>query len=119
MALANLGCYITGNVLEPDGVLTPPAQGTFGDEGYGTFRGHGFRNWDFSVLKNWKFKERYGVQFRAEFFNVLNRTLVQGTGGVAANSPAALGVITSDPDSANPVIGNGPRKIQFGLKLSF
>jgi hypothetical protein len=119
LALANLGCYITGNVLEPNGVLTPPAQGTFGNEGYGTFYGHGFRNWDFSVLKNWKFKERYGVQFRAEFFNVLNRTLVQGTGGVAANSPAALGYVTSDPDSANPVIGNGPRKIQLGLKLSF
>jgi hypothetical protein len=117
--LAKIGCYVTGSAAGPKGALFPQSPGTFGTEGSGTLYGHGFQNWDFSVLKNWKFKERYGVQFRAEFFNLLNRTLIYGAGGTALNTPATFGQITSTPDSTNPVIGNGARKIQFGLKLSF
>jgi hypothetical protein len=120
-ALQALGCYVTGGnpLTDPLGALFPQAPGTFGNEGTGTMYGHGYRNWDFSVLKNWKLKERYGIQFRAEFFNILNRTLIYGAGGTSANSPSSLGQITSETDSTNPVIGNGVRKIQFGLKLSF
>jgi hypothetical protein len=113
-SLAKFGCYTTGS-----SALVPPAQGTLGTEKVGALYGKPYRNWDFSVNKNWKFKERYTVQFRAEFFNVLNRTLVSGAGGTALNAPASFGIATSTPDSGNPVIGNGPRKIQFGLKLSF
>ncbi len=101
--------------------LVPTSTGNtwHGEEGRSAVRKTIPRNWDFSVNKNWKFKERYTIQFRAEFFNVLNRTLVSGAGGVALNAPASFGVATSTPDSGNPVIGNGPRKIQFGLKLGF
>jgi hypothetical protein len=114
LALTNIGCYLVGSTA-----VVPEAQGTFGDEGTGTFYGRPYRNWDFSATKNWKFKERYGVQFRAEFFNVLNRTLISGAGGTNLASPSTLGMATATPDSGNPVIGNGPRKIQFGLKLSW
>ena len=118
--LGKLGCYVTGNPNAlTSSALFPNAPGTFGNEGFGTMHGHGFRNLDFSILKNWKFKERYGVQFRAEFFNVFNRTLIFGAGGTAANTPATFGQITNTTDSTNPVIGNGVRKIQLGLKLSF
>jgi hypothetical protein len=119
--LAKIGCYVAGNggLASPSAALFPQSPGTFGTEGQGTLYGHGFRNMDFSVLKNFKFKERYGVQFRAEFFNLFNRTLIYGAGGTALNTPATFGQIVSTPDSTNPVIGNGARKIQFGLKLSF
>ncbi len=117
--LMTIGCYVTGPLTSPTAALFPQAQGTFGTEGSGTMYGHGYRNWDFSVLKNFRFKERYGVQFRAEFFNLLNRTLIYGAGGTAPQTPTTFGQIVSTPDSTNPVIGNGARKIQFGLKLSF
>ena len=70
-AQANLqffgGCYISGNT-----VLTPPANGTFGNMGRNIFRGPDFVNWDFSVSKNTKLSERVTLQLRGEFFNILN-----------------------------------------------
>ena len=113
-ALSHLGCYVVGS-----SALVPEAQGTFGGEGQGVLYGHPYRNWDFSVNKNWKFKERYGVQFRAEFFNIMNRTLISGAGGTNLASPGTFGQATATPDANNPVIGNGARKIQLGLKLTF
>ncbi len=112
-ALANFGCYISGN-----SVITPNAQGTLGNESTGELYGKPYRNWDFSATKNWKFKERYGLQFRVEFYNILNRTFYAGP-ALTLNTPSTFGKATATPDSGNPVIGNGPRKIQLGLKLSF
>src|SRR6266850_264558 len=51
-----------------------PAVGTFGNLKRGDVRGPGISNIDFSVAKNWKVKERYGIQFRTEMFNVFNHT---------------------------------------------
>jgi hypothetical protein len=49
-----------------------PAVGQLGSLGKGSIRGKTVNNIDFSVAKNFKFKERYGIQFRAEMFNVFN-----------------------------------------------
>jgi hypothetical protein len=78
-----------------------------------------FHEWDFAVAKNWKLRERYGIQFRAEFFNVLNqRTFAIPSGGNPA-TPATFAVVTSEVNSV-PVIGSGvPRETQLSLKLSF
>ena len=71
------------------------------------------------MSKNWKFRERYGAQFRAEFFNVLNRGLYNPPSG-SLSSPTTFGASASTPgESANPVLGPGERKIQFGLKFTF
>jgi hypothetical protein len=122
-SLFNTGCYAVGN-----SVLIPPAYGTFGTVGKNIFRDTPFRNWDVSVQKNWKFKERLTVQFRAEFFNVLNHPLFAdvGSGHLATNDPsqgaAAFGLASATPDqgSGNPVLGSGSnRDIQLGLKLIF
>ena len=67
-ALANFGCYVQNG-----GFLTPPAFGTIGNAGKNIFRTLPYYNWDLSISKDWKFKERFGAQFRAEFFNILNR----------------------------------------------
>ena len=123
VALGAFGCYAMGN-----SVMIPPPF-TLGTMGRNTFRDTGFRNWDLSVAKNWKFGERFGAQFRAEFFNVLNHPNFAnpfgGQNGWAHNDPGGpgnFGCACASPDVAasNPVIGSGgSRAIQLGLKLLF
>jgi len=125
-SLNALGCYMKGS-----SVLIPPAAGTQGTMGRNLFRDSGFRNWDLSVAKNWKFGERFGAQFRAEFFNFLNHPNFAnpfgGQNGWAHNDPSVPGpggfgcaCATPDVAASNPVIGSGgSRAVQLGLKLSF
>src|SRR6185437_6980251 len=68
-ALNAVGCYMSWNGRS---VLIPPALGTDGNLSRNPFRGPNFRNLDLSIIKNTKIKEQINVQFRAEFFNVLN-----------------------------------------------
>jgi hypothetical protein len=122
-SLTNLGCFAAGN-----SVLIPPAYGSYGNTGRNMFRDAGFRNWDFSVAKLFRFKERLSAQFRAEFFNILNRPIFAnptgGPGGGAGDPSGGAGFGTqgATPDvlSSNPELGSGgPRSIQLGLKLIF
>jgi hypothetical protein len=91
-----------------------PTPGTFGNLGKGTLSGPGVEEVDFSVFKSTQITERVGLQFRAEFFNIVNRanfgnpTPIVFTAG--AISPSA-GVISSTTTTS--------RQIQFGLKLAF
>jgi hypothetical protein len=91
-----------------------PAFGTYGSLGRGVFTGPGLANLDVSLFKSTTLTERVGLQFRAEFFNVLNHTNL-GTpnatvfSGTSAN--ASAGLITT--------LATTPRQIQFGLKLIF
>jgi len=128
-AFNNFGCYVVngGTLVPGGGILTAPAYGTLGDAGVNIFRGPNYINVDMSVAKIWKFKERYSAQFRAEFFNLFNRTLYAPT--PTSTNPASgftgqFGCSCSTPDTnsqnPNPVLGSGgPRHIQFALKLSF
>jgi carboxypeptidase family protein len=122
-ALGAFGCYVSGGSL-----MLPPALGTFGTVGRNEFRDTGFRNWDFSVAKTWRFHERFGAQFRAEFFNLLNHPNLAnpfgGQNGFAHNDPSTgsfgCGCATPDVAASNPVIGSGgSRAVQLGLKLTF
>ena len=124
-ALGAFGCYVSTNGRS---MLLPPALGTFGTVGRNEFRDTGFRNWDFSVAKLWRFHDRFGVQFRAEFFNLLNHPNIAnpfgGQNGWAHNDPSTgqfgCGCATPDVAASNPVIGSGgSRAVQLGLKLSF
>ena len=91
-----------------------PAAGTYGNLGRGTFIGPGLADLDLSVFKDTVVAERTTLQFRAEFFNALNRANF-GTpnatvfAGGAIN--ASAGLITSTATTS--------RQIQFGLKLIF
>ena len=91
-----------------------PAAGTYGDIGRGTLTGPGLADMDVSLLKNTGVTERMSFEFRAEFFNVLNRvnfgppnTTVFANGAINASA----GLITT--------LATNPRQIQFGLKLIF
>jgi hypothetical protein len=109
-----IGCYTEGNAA-----IVPPAQGTYGTMGRDVLRGLPTYEWDFSAAKEWKFKERFTAQFRAEFFNVLNRTIYATPAGNLV-SPSTFGQSQSTANSGNPIVGSGgPRQVQLGLKFIF
>jgi hypothetical protein len=87
---------------------TPPADAPFGNLGRNAFRAPGLWQWDLAVNKNCRITEGTKLQFRSEFFNVLNHTNF-GIPNQQSNS-AAFGTITTT---------YAPRQIQFGLKLLF
>jgi hypothetical protein len=87
---------------------TPPANAPFGDLGRNAFWAPNFDQWDFSVDKSFRIRERARVQFRSEFFNVLNHTNFGIPTPVTTN--AAFGTIRTAFPS---------RQIQFALKLLF
>jgi hypothetical protein len=123
--LAQTGCYVDGN-----SVLVPAKLGTFGTMARNIFRDAGFKNVDFSIFKNFKFTERFGAQFRVEFFNVLNRPIIANpfgsvngyAGGSDPSSSGTFGCGCTTPDIAagNPIVGSGDaRTMQLGLKILF
>ncbi len=88
----------------------PGPSDPFGNLGRNSLRSPGFVQWDLGVDKNFRlpFREGMALQFRSEFFNVLNHTnfLLPD----ANISDAAFGTIRSTYP---------PRQIQFALKLLF
>jgi hypothetical protein len=89
-------------------VFGPNTLGTIGSARRGQLRAPGDSNLDYSLFKNFQLTERKRVQFRSEFFNVLNHANL-GAPGTTVNSPS-FGVISSALD---------PRILQFALKLIF
>jgi hypothetical protein len=117
------GCYAAGN-----SVMMAPPLGQFGNMGRNMFQDSGFRNLDFSLAKNFLFGEVKRLQFRAEFFNILNHPNFAnpygGQNGYGLNDPSVqpfgCGCATPDVAAANPVIGSGgSRAVQLGLKFIF
>ncbi len=59
----------------PSAFLAPPANsGFWGNLGRDTLNGPGLGTWDFSTFKNTTIREHMTVEFRAELFNLLNRS---------------------------------------------
>ncbi len=112
--LASFGCYVQGGTA-----LTPPAPGNFGDMRRNVVYGPGFVNLDFSVIKDFKFKERFRVQLRGEFFNILNHPNFADPDHDLSDGPTlGLAQFTPDIAASNPVIGSGgSRHIQVGVKI--
>ena len=94
----------------------PPASGTYGNVSRDPLTGPGLSELDFSVFKDSHITERIGLQFRAEFFNILNYTNfstpneVVYTSATSGVSPTA-GLVTATSTTS--------RQIQFGAKLQF
>ena len=80
----------------------------------------GFHDFDFSAIKNTHFTERVNLQFRAEFFNILNHPNFAIPSNV--ESAPNFGAAYKTPDVAQNNVGlgsGGPRLIQLALKLIF
>jgi len=72
--------------------------------------GPGLIDWDFSVHKKIALSETKYFQFRAEIFNVFNRTNFSNPDGGYSDGATSFGLITSAGD---------PRLLQFALKFFF
>ena len=80
---------------------------------------------DLNLTKNFRFSERYRLQFRAEFFNIFNKTIFndvfqtipdRAPTDAAFNSISNLAAISQFGQFFST---RDPRQIQFGLKFYF
>ena len=92
----------------------------FGNARRAALRGPDMVNFDFSAYKTFQLGERFGLQFRSEFFNIFNHPNFNlpnvGSGGGSSgagfsNVPGGAAITQTIPDNQ--------REIQFGLKLQF
>jgi len=103
--------------------------GTFGDAGRNIIEGPGYVTWDTAFDKQIPISEHKRLEFRAEFFNVLNHTnFLFGQFGAVSAEPTPLEL---DPNNINtqqnpnaspfgyPLSARAPRQIQVALKFYF
>jgi hypothetical protein len=91
-----------------------PTVGTFGNLGRGVLNGPHLTNLDLSLFRTFAIRERVSLQFRSEFFNLLNHA------NFASPNPIvfANGVVSSSAGLITSTVTTS-RQIQFGLKLIF
>lgn len=109
---------IPGTLFNTCAFADNTALGTFGDAGRNIIEGPGYTTWDTSLVKQFPITEQKRLEFRAEFFNVLNHVnYLFGQFGAISAEPTPLELGQSGfgyPLSARP-----PRQIQFALKFYF
>jgi hypothetical protein len=119
--LSGTGCTSPVNSGDPSNYIklncfaAPNPLTLMGNAGRNSVIGPGLMTWDFSLFKNITISERLKLQFRSEFFNLLNRP----------NFATPFHNNTLFDQSGNPVGWAGAidststtsRQIQFGLKL--
>ena len=102
------GTHTAAEWFNPQAFATPPAF-TFGDVGRNTVIGPGMQTLDLALAREFHIVERTTFQFRAEFFNALNKVNL-GTPDRFVNTPQ-FDIIT---DAATP-----GRQIQLSARWSF
>ena len=127
----NLSCFtpptapasFTPQCADFTGAATPPPSGLvycrnlFGNSARNSVIGPGLFDWDFSIYKNNYFpriSESFNLQFRAEFFNVLNHTNFQSPLGNSALFTATGAAIQNA--GVLDTVATNPREIQLTLK---
>ena len=107
---------------------TLQAIGTYGNLGRDTIIGPNLWNLDNSLTKDFKVKkisEQFAVQFRAEFFNILNHPSFQNptTANIFAGNPGAgaqaPGVALNSSAGTITATNSQPRQVQLALKITF
>jgi hypothetical protein len=84
----------------------------FGNVVKGSLRGPGYTNWDGAVIRSFPIYRESNLEFRAEYFDLLNHTeLANPSTSNPIASSTSFGTITGTQ--------GGPRIAQFSLKFSF
>jgi len=115
----------------------------FGTMGRNALRGPSFKELNFAIYKSTAITERLNMQFRADFFNILNHPnfanpflpaflsdpglsgstyvpVTATTGREVGSAPGGVISATGDVGIGNPFIGGGgPRGIQLAVKFTF
>ena len=116
--------------LTPQCVAAPTATGcprrVLGNAGRNILEGPGLATWNFNLSKTTSLTERFGLQFRAEFFNLFNRANFRLPGSFGGSGhPVFLPQTTNPNPPRNTAAGRitdvatTGRQIQFALKLLF
>jgi len=98
--------YLTQNTYNN---ISDPGLGTFGNMPHALCCGPALSNTDLSIEKRTRINERFDTEFRAEFYNAWNHTQFANPDGNFSDLTFGEVVKTRE----------GPRVIQFGLKLLF
>jgi hypothetical protein len=127
----NPGAFNQPCVLGAGGIPTAAPTGCVPLSGLGAIGGDptqvagpGFHRLDFSLFKDFQLSERFKLQFRSEFFNILNHPNFNAP-GFGGNGVVAIGGAVNYTSSNFGKIGStrdapyDPRQIQFALKLYF
>jgi hypothetical protein len=88
----------------------------YGNVVKGSFVGPRYTNWDAALHRYFDITEKAKMQFRAEYFNVLNHTNF-GNPGTSVGTPSTFGKITGT--TTNNGFNSEPRIAQLSLKLEF
>jgi outer membrane receptor protein involved in Fe transport len=104
---SDCGSGYLANCIDPSAFAV--ATYAYGNFGRNVLFGPGLYNVDFSAFKNFRVAERATVQFRSEFFNLLNTPALSNPNATLGTSN--FGTITSTK--------HDNREIQFALKLLF
>jgi hypothetical protein len=123
---ANYSGSKTGSVVyNPDGTvffytaaqaqaISYPVAGDIGNSGRNQFRGPGYFNIDMSLVKRFKITERHAITFRAEAYNLLNKTnfALPSTDvtSITGTSQGTFGKISAT---------RNPRQMQLTLRYDF
>jgi hypothetical protein len=105
--------------LNPAGFTNPTAGSgiaSFGNVKKGSFVGPGFAEWDASLARRFAISERTYLQFRAEYFNLLNHANLGDPGTTLGGS---FGKITGSTPQNTAAAANLERIAQLSLKLVF
>jgi hypothetical protein len=86
-----------------------PPPNTYGNVGRGVLYSPGLINWDMSLIKRTQFRERFGVTFQVDAFNLTN-TPYFGFPNASIGSPTVGQITSTNSDN---------RDLQVGLKFSF
>jgi len=98
------GCTTAAYVGNPSCVPL----GTFGNAARDIFHNPGTIQWDMSASRKFTFSERWKLEYKSEFFNIMNHA--NWNGPAAGLTSSTFGQVTSF---------GGPRLIQMSLKLYF
>ncbi len=93
--------------VNPTALLAPAGQD--GLVGRNTFRSSGVANVDFTLIKNFRLKKEQVLAFRAEFFNLFNRT----------HFGIPVRILESPSFGSSVDTSLNPRQLQFALKYVF
>jgi hypothetical protein len=120
---------VPGTLFNTCAFVHNSVQGTFGNAGRNIILGPGYKTWDTSLVKQFPIKDQMHLEFRAEFFNVLNHVnYLFGQFGAISAEPTPVEL---DPNNVNsrdnpnaspfgyPLAARAPRQIQFALKFYF
>ncbi len=108
----------------PSGCVPLTGLGALGGPQPSQIEGPGYHRLDFSVFKNFQLNERLRMEFRSEFFNILNHPNFNAP-GFGGNGVVAVSGSTNFYDSTFGETGStrdgaySSREVQFALKLYF